>query len=447
MSKSTDSMELGPRRPKHPAFQNLDPTTRFLYTPRTITGLFIGFLLVVYFSRTFNPPPAKNIPEQDAAVAYGNVKHGLIAMVMVWLGYSFLQGPTTCMVRPHPGLWRLVHGVLIVYLLGLVFLLFQNVDDARQLFRHLDPELGVQLPERAYGTDCRLHIPGKGINWEVIRATVCDEFVLAHTLGWWAEGSGPAKPPAAVDAEHRLRADGVDLPAHAAQLQRVLVGQLGVGRAALQLAGHLRRNADRPLVRLPRVQLVRAESAAQSAGEGEAVPAAVLALLLGRLRLAGDQLPRPPPALPPARPPLPPLRGQRILFEVHLVDTVTQPPQHVPPDSALLLGSALCEGVLHVHRERRVRRVYEAGALCLAGYGNCSGRNPNLHQVQQGHVPKPLARQGPGRLGTESLRLRSGVRPLVLPVLLPGVPPRCNVPGAAREGVLIAAALPSTAVS
>lgn len=39
------------------------------------------------------------------------------------------------MVRPHPGLWRLVHGVIVVYLLALVFLLFQNVDDARQLFR------------------------------------------------------------------------------------------------------------------------------------------------------------------------------------------------------------------------------------------------------------------------------------------------------------------------
>ena len=39
------------------------------------------------------------------------------------------------MVRPHPGFWRVVHGVVILYLLALVFLLFQNVDDARQLLK------------------------------------------------------------------------------------------------------------------------------------------------------------------------------------------------------------------------------------------------------------------------------------------------------------------------
>ena len=50
-------------------------------------------------------------------------------------GYSFLQGPSTCMVRPHPGFWRIVHGVIIIYLLALVFLLFQNVDDARHLLK------------------------------------------------------------------------------------------------------------------------------------------------------------------------------------------------------------------------------------------------------------------------------------------------------------------------
>ena len=36
------------------------------------------------------------------------------------------------MVRPHPGFWRIVHGVIVVYLLILVFMLFQNVDTARK---------------------------------------------------------------------------------------------------------------------------------------------------------------------------------------------------------------------------------------------------------------------------------------------------------------------------
>jgi hypothetical protein len=50
-------------------------------------------------------------------------------------GYAFLQGPSTCMARPHPAVWRVIHGVVIIYLLVLVFLLFQTVGDARQMLR------------------------------------------------------------------------------------------------------------------------------------------------------------------------------------------------------------------------------------------------------------------------------------------------------------------------
>lgn len=60
---------------------------------------------------------------------------------------------------------------------------------SRCAVQHLYPELGVDLGERAYGADCRLYIPGQGVNWPVIKATVFDEFVVAHTLGWWGKVS------------------------------------------------------------------------------------------------------------------------------------------------------------------------------------------------------------------------------------------------------------------
>lgn len=50
-------------------------------------------------------------------------------------GYSVVQGPTPPMVRPHPAFWRLVHGIMVVYLLFMVYLLLQNVHDARQFLR------------------------------------------------------------------------------------------------------------------------------------------------------------------------------------------------------------------------------------------------------------------------------------------------------------------------
>lgn len=39
--------------------------------------------------------------------------------------------------------------------------------------QHLYPELGVELPERHYGTDCRLWVPGEGVNWKVRCAPCC----------------------------------------------------------------------------------------------------------------------------------------------------------------------------------------------------------------------------------------------------------------------------------
>ena len=56
--------------------------------------------------------------------------------------------------------------------------------------QHLYPELGVDLGEKAYGSDCRLSVEGEGINWPVIKATLFDEFVVAHTVGWWAKVCG-----------------------------------------------------------------------------------------------------------------------------------------------------------------------------------------------------------------------------------------------------------------
>ena len=55
------------------------------------------------------------------------------------------------------------------------------------LLQHITPSLGVPLTERMYGEDCRLYIPGHGIHWKVIKDTLFDEFVVAHTLGWWAK--------------------------------------------------------------------------------------------------------------------------------------------------------------------------------------------------------------------------------------------------------------------
>ena len=54
--------------------------------------------------------------------------------------------------------------------------------------QHLDSRLGVEVTYRDYGTSCALTGPATGaLNWPLLRSTLFDEFVLAHSLGWWAK--------------------------------------------------------------------------------------------------------------------------------------------------------------------------------------------------------------------------------------------------------------------
>ncbi|MBA0858663.1 hypothetical protein Goshw_029523 [Gossypium schwendimanii] len=117
-----------------------------------------------------------------------SVKRGVWAMIAVFLTYCLLQAPSTVLIRPHPAVWRLVHGMAVVYLVALTFLLFQTRDDARQFMKFLHPDLGVELPERSYGADCRIYIPeNPSSRFKNVYETLFDEFVLAHILGWWGK--------------------------------------------------------------------------------------------------------------------------------------------------------------------------------------------------------------------------------------------------------------------
>ncbi|RVW16937.1 CDP-diacylglycerol--serine O-phosphatidyltransferase 1 [Vitis vinifera] len=94
-----------------------------------------------------------------------SVKRGVWAMIAVFLAYCLLQALQLVfffyrvLIRPHPAIWRLVHGMAVIYLVCLTFLLFQKRDDARQFMKFLHPDLGVELPERSYGADCRIYVP------------------------------------------------------------------------------------------------------------------------------------------------------------------------------------------------------------------------------------------------------------------------------------------------
>ncbi|KAK8647635.1 hypothetical protein V6N13_121365 [Hibiscus sabdariffa] len=161
---------------------DLDPWTAWAYKPRTISLLFLGVCFLIWASGALDPE--SNLTGDLVT----SVKRGVWAMIAVFLAYCLLQAPSTVLIRPHPAIWRLVHGMAVVYLVALTFLLFQTRDDARQFMKFLHPDLGVELPERSYGADCRIYIPENPSNrFKNVYETLFDEFVLAHIFGWWGK--------------------------------------------------------------------------------------------------------------------------------------------------------------------------------------------------------------------------------------------------------------------
>ncbi|CAH3024348.1 unnamed protein product [Porites evermanni] len=112
---------------------------------------------------------------------------GLIACIAVFLLFGVTQIRDGPFKRPHPAFWRLILCLSVIYELALIFLLFQTTDDARQLLKYLDEDLGKSLPEQSYGEDCRLYTPEdpRGPFHNFLEK--CDVFLPAHFFGWWAK--------------------------------------------------------------------------------------------------------------------------------------------------------------------------------------------------------------------------------------------------------------------
>ncbi|KAL5718340.1 L-serine-phosphatidylethanolamine phosphatidyltransferase [Ranunculus cassubicifolius] len=160
----------------------LDPWTAWAYKPHTVSFLLIGAGLLIWGSGALDPESSSS---GDVATS---VKRGVWSSIAVFLTYCLLQAPATVLIRPHPAIWRLVHGMAVIYLVALTFLLFQKRDDARQFMKFLHPDLGVELPERSYGTDCRIYLPDDPTNrFRNVYDTLFDEFVVAHICGWWGK--------------------------------------------------------------------------------------------------------------------------------------------------------------------------------------------------------------------------------------------------------------------
>eukprot|EP00727_Mastigamoeba_balamuthi_P005744 m51a1_g179 hypothetical protein (441) ;mRNA; r:591800-593862 len=149
-------------------------TTAVLLRPHSITAMILLLAWLVYVACF-----------RSSADPLSNARWGLFGVVVAFLLFAMLKFPDSLFRRPHPLVWRVVLGVGVLYMLALTFLLFQNVDDARQMMTFLDPALGKPLPERDYAVNCQFYTPDDPeSNFRYVRDAIKDEFFIAHAVGW-----------------------------------------------------------------------------------------------------------------------------------------------------------------------------------------------------------------------------------------------------------------------
>ncbi|XP_043238191.1 phosphatidylserine synthase-like [Amphibalanus amphitrite] len=147
-----------------------DISIEFFYKPHTITLLLLSVGTMLYMAFT-----------RDETVSHqNNIWTGMCCATFFFLVISVLTFPNGPFTRPHPALWRLVFGCSVLYLMFLVFILFQDYETVRSILVFFYPELQnftIDMDESNWGQNCN------PLTFDKIWSSL-DIFAFAHLFGW-----------------------------------------------------------------------------------------------------------------------------------------------------------------------------------------------------------------------------------------------------------------------
>ncbi|XP_067001534.2 phosphatidylserine synthase isoform X1 [Anabrus simplex] len=161
-SETTDSFYTINERPVD------DISLQLFYKPHTITLLAVSIAAVIYSAF-----------KRDEQNIQDNIWAGICCVIFFFLIISVLAFPNGPFTRPHPAVWRMVFGMSVLYLMALLFLLFQNYRTVKDILLWMDPSLKdfhIDM-EKEYGVNC------SDITVERVWSHV-DVFAWGHFLGW-----------------------------------------------------------------------------------------------------------------------------------------------------------------------------------------------------------------------------------------------------------------------
>lgn len=116
---------------------------------------------------------------RDQSKVQDNIWAGMVCVAFIFLMISVIAFPNGPFTRPHPAVWRILFGMSVLYLLGIMFLMFQSHEQIMDILYWFDGSLRdfhINM-DKDYGVNC------SDVSLERIWSHV-DVFALGHFLGW-----------------------------------------------------------------------------------------------------------------------------------------------------------------------------------------------------------------------------------------------------------------------
>lgn len=78
---------------------------------------------------------------RNESIIEENYWAGILCVIFFFSIISVLAFPNGPFTRPHPAFWRILFGLSVLYLMGLLFLMFQNYKTIMGILYWFDPAL------------------------------------------------------------------------------------------------------------------------------------------------------------------------------------------------------------------------------------------------------------------------------------------------------------------
>jgi len=101
-----------------------------------------------------------------------------MAACVVFIAEGSLKSIPNLFTRPNMAFWRSISRFCCIYLLFLIFLIFQNINDARELFLFFDKSLNQKLTRsfHTYDDNCEFTYENLVDN--------LDHYYIIHFINW-----------------------------------------------------------------------------------------------------------------------------------------------------------------------------------------------------------------------------------------------------------------------